>query len=115
MMRDRLFLLAPNFADPAYPGQRFHCPESSQLEGLLAALPELAQRIDVERVDFERPRRSVIALVGDENQMLPLLVLAAGGPEPVGTQRHKGVSFVRDIAIIAQALSARHGFPQAHP
>jgi hypothetical protein len=76
MNRDRLFLLQPGFEDPAYPGKRFYCWHCALLEGVLASFPDLESRLDVERVSWPRPRASVIDVVGEKNQSLPLLVLA---------------------------------------
>lgn len=82
MQRDKLFILKPGFEDPAYPGQIFYCWHCALMEGVLASFPELAARLDVERVGWPRPRHQVIALVGEENQSVPLLVLAAGDTSP---------------------------------
>lgn len=32
MTRDRLFLLRPDFEDPAYPGRRFYCSHCALIE-----------------------------------------------------------------------------------
>ncbi|MDN3273805.1 DUF3088 domain-containing protein [Frankia sp. RB7] len=82
MTRDRLFLLRPNFEDPAYPGRRFYCWHCALIEGLLASFPALAEKFDVERIAWPKPRQAVIELVGEENQWLPLLVLADGTTSP---------------------------------
>jgi hypothetical protein len=57
MIRDRLFLLKPDFADPAYPGQRFYCWHCALLEGVLASFPHLQAKIDVVRIAWPRPRQ----------------------------------------------------------
>ncbi len=115
MTRDRLFLLRPDFEDPAYPGRRFYCWHCALIEGVLASFPELARRIDVERIPWLQPRQAVIALVGEENQSLPLLVLADGATSPHQTGQHQGRAFVADKDGILAALSERHGFPDPHP
>jgi hypothetical protein len=76
--RDKLFLLAPHFEDPAFPGKRFFCWHCALLDGLLASFPDLASRLMVERVSWPRPRQSVIELVGESNQSLPLDPLSRG-------------------------------------
>ena len=48
-MRDRLFLLESQFADPALPGRAFYCRDCITIEGLLAAFPERAANIEVIR------------------------------------------------------------------
>jgi len=113
--RDKLFLLKPDFADPAYPGQRFYCWHCALLEGVLASFPALASRIDVERVAWPRPRAAVIELVGEQNQSLPLLILAEDAPANLASTSFNEQRFIADKDEILKALSVRHGFPQPHP
>ncbi len=113
--RDRLFLLQPGFADPAYPGQIFHCWHCTLLEGVLASFPDRARLLDVVRIAWPRPREALVALVGAENQSVPLLVLAGDAPSGLATGRHGKVHFVAGKDAILAALSARHGFPAPHP
>jgi hypothetical protein len=114
-MRDKLFILRPDFEDPAYPGKRFYCWHCALLEGVLASFPQLAARLDVERVAWPRPRQAVIDLVGEANQSLPLLVLASGSTSVHQTGVFKGRAFIGDKDKILAALSERHGFPDPHP
>ena len=114
MDRDQLFLLQQGFEDPAYPGQRFYCWHCALIEGVLAAFPHLTQRIDIHRIAWPRPRREVIAVVGEENQSLPLLVLA-DRPAFDKPPTYKGRAFLADKDQILAALSDRHGFPRPHP
>lgn len=112
MAKDTLFLIAPGFEDPKHPGVRFVCPHCNQIEGLLAAFPDLAAGIDVHRVGFQRPREAVIAAVGEENQSLPLFIFAGDAP---GDATAKGEThFIQDTKRILQILAERHGFPQLH-
>ena len=115
MAPDRLFLLRPDFEDPAYPGRRFYCWHCALIEGVLASFPELAELLEVERIPWPRPRQAVIALAGEENQSLPLLVLAEGATSPHQTGTHHGRAFIADKDGILAALSERHGFPDPHP
>lgn len=114
MSRDVLFLLEPGFADPKHPGQRFVCPHGLSIEGLLASAPDLAGRIDVKRVGFERPRPDVIDALDDAHQGLPVLVLGAGQPAPDDAQTLGDVRFVTDARRILELLAERHGFPSLH-
>lgn len=63
MSRDRIFLIEPGFEDPQSPGELFVCPHCNAIEGLLAAFPDRAARLDIQRVPFPRPRVPVIAVV----------------------------------------------------
>jgi Protein of unknown function (DUF3088) len=115
MTRDRLFLLRPGFADPAYPGRSFYCWHCALIEGVLASFPDLAERLDVARVTWPQPRQAVIDLVGEKNQSLPLFVLANGATSPHQTGSYQGCAFIADKDGILAALSERHGFPDPHP
>jgi hypothetical protein len=115
MQRDKLFLLKPDFEDPAYPGQRFYCWHCALMEGVLTSFPDLAKRLDVERIAWPRPRFPIIELVGEENQSVPLLVLAGGGTSVHQTAAYQGRAFISDKDKILAALSERHGFPAPHP
>ena len=115
MTRDRLFLLRPGFEDPAFPGRSFYCWHCALIEGLLVSFPQLADKLDVERIAWPRPRQAEIALAGEENQSLPLLVLAVGATSPHQTGSHQGRAFIADKDAILAALSERHGFPDPHP
>ena len=115
MTRDRLFLLSPDFRDPAYPGQRFYCWHCALIEGVLASFPALAGAIDVVRIAWPRPRLAVIDVVGEENQSLPLMVLADGAASAHQTGSHQGRGFIADKDGILAALAERHGFPVPHP
>ncbi|ELW9447452.1 DUF3088 domain-containing protein [Burkholderia cenocepacia] len=114
MSRDVLFLLEPGFADPKHPGQRFVCPHGLPIEGLLASAPDLAARLDVKRVGFERPRPAVIDALDDAHQGLPVLVLGRDQPAPDDAQTLGDVRFVTDARRILELLAERHGFPTLH-
>lgn len=115
MVRDRLFLLRPDFEDPAYPGRRFYCWHCALLEGVLASFPWLNEHIDVERIAWRRPRHAVVELVGEQNQSLPLLVLSGDAPDEFTTGAHGAVRFVSGKDEILSVLSRRHGIPEPHP
>jgi len=112
MAKDKLFLIRPGFTDPKREDGPFVCPFCNQVEGLLASFPELARQIDVERVDFARPRNAVIAVVGEANQGLPLLVLRDDPPDDA--LRYGETAFIQDTKRILALLAERHGFPKLH-
>ena len=102
MTKDRLFLLQHDFADPELSGRVFYCKDCITVEGLLAAFPDLAAKLEVIHVPHPRPRAEVIAALGEENQNLPALAFSEGG-------------FVNEIEALLRALHTRHGFPERHP
>ena len=114
-MRDRLFLLDPLFEDPALPGRNFYCRDCITVDGLLAAYPEQAAKLDIIRIGYPRPRNAVIAALGEPNQNLPVLVLADDAPGELADGEHQGTRFVGDFKRLLHALHVRHGFPEAHP
>lgn len=115
MQRDILFLLTPGFTDPALPGQDFYCWSCALMEGVLASFPALGANLDVRRIAFPRPREEVIALVGEANQSLPLLVLADDAPAGLPAENHEGRRFANSNMEILDLLHRRHGFPPPHP
>lgn len=114
MSRDLLLLLEPNFTDPARPGERYVCPHGLPIEGLLAADPERAARLDVKRVPFARPRAEVIAALDEAHQGLPALVLGDDHPAPDDAHEVGEKRFVTDTKRILALLAERHGFPLVH-
>ena len=73
MSKHTLFLLKPNF----YDGEEgpFFCPHSAAMEGLLKYVPDLESKLDVRRIDFQRPRPDIVQLLGEENQGTPILII----------------------------------------
>lgn len=115
MQRDILFLLKPGFTDPALPGQDFYCWHCALIEGVLASFPHLGVNLDIRRIAFPRPRADVIAVIGEANQSLPVLVLAEDAAAGLATATHAGRGFVNDPMAILDMLHQRHGFPPRHP
>jgi hypothetical protein len=112
-MTDRLFLINPHWTDDE--GGPWYCPAGAVIEGLLAFYPDLRTRLDITRLDFPRPRRPVIDLVGEENQGCPVLVLDETFDWPdAQTSEATGRRFLQDQAIIPY-LTARYGIGRPHP
>lgn len=111
MSQDHLILIQPGFVRPGRaPEARFACPDCNVLEGLLATAPAgAAAQLKVSRVPFERPRQSVIELLGPDHQGLPVLVLGDQHPLPAEAQHHAGRAFVTDVQHIARLLAERYG------
>ena len=112
MAKDKLYLIKPGFTDPNRDDGPFVCPFCNQIEGLLASFPDLAAHIEVERIDFPRPRAAVIAAVGEANQGLPLLVF--GDAPPADANHYGETAYVQDTNRILILLAERHGFPKPH-
>jgi hypothetical protein len=113
-MADRLYILDTQFDDPAFPGQSFYCRDCITVDGLLSAFPKAAATLEIVRIAYPRPRQDVIALLGEANQNLPVLVLDNDAPADLADGEHEGTYFVGDLKALLHALHIRHGFPEAH-
>jgi hypothetical protein len=113
--RDRLILIDPASTDPAYPNAHYFCFDCIVIEGVLAAYPQLRERLDVEYIPWIRPRERVVALIGEAHQSLPLLVLADDAPAALATGEANGLRFADTRDAILEALAVRHGSPRRHP
>lgn len=111
----KLFLLPAEFEDAKYPGQRFFCRHGAVVEGVLGAFPEIRDQLDIEFVDFPRPRARVIEAVGEANQALPVLILPAGETSAAATGEANGRRFASGSEAILATLAERHGIPVVHP
>jgi hypothetical protein len=114
LKHDTLFILRAPFEDPALEGTWF-CTSCATVEGMLLANPHWATHIDVVRMPYPRPRREVIALIGEENQPLPVLVLADGAKPPEGAKQYEGRCFLNEPKPIALYLAATYGGAGPHP
>jgi hypothetical protein len=56
-MKDRLYLLKPDFLDQ---GKAYFCPGCAQVEGMLSFYPALREKIEVFYTEFPRPRPRLV-------------------------------------------------------
>ena len=109
-MKDTLFILRPGFfKDSEGP---FYCGDSVAVEGLLSFYPQLRDAVAVEYIDAPRPRQPIVALIGEDNQSAPVLVLGDGhapNDDTVAIREHKGRRFIDSPADIRRYLSSQYG------
>ncbi|MGU7779024.1 DUF3088 domain-containing protein [Burkholderia sp. PU8-34] len=109
-MKDTLFILRPGFfKDSEGP---FYCGDSVSVEGLLSFYPQLRDAVDVEYIDAPRPRQPIVALIGEDNQSAPVLVLGAAQTpkdEAIAVKEHNGMRFIDAPADIRRYLSSQYG------
>lgn len=112
-MKDQLFLMTPGFKNAGL--GPFYCSDSVSVEGLLGFFPELRERIDVTYIDFPRPRRAIVDLIGEDHQSVPVLVIAEAGevPAEIDVKTAGGRRYIDDERRIRQYLSARYELPTA--
>jgi hypothetical protein len=114
LTRDTLFIIKAPFEDPALDGTWF-CVSCATMEGALLANPHWARAIDVKRCAFPRPRQEMIALIGEENQGMPVLVLADASTPPDGAKEFEGRYFLDEPKPITRYLAATYGGAGPHP
>jgi len=74
MGKDLLFLLKPDFMDVDQ--GPYYCPGCASVEGALSFYPRLREQLNIQYIEFPRPRQVIVDLVGSENQGCPVLILA---------------------------------------
>lgn len=117
--RDRLFLLNPNFTDSRLQpeGQHYFCPFNAMLEGILKYYPFLKDSLEITHVDFPRPRTSIVEIVGEENQGLPLMVIEKmdGDLSSISVKEFNDTFFIMGTEQILRYLAKTYGIPLPHP
>ena len=113
-MKDQLFLLRPGFYNlglgPLY------CTESLPVEGMLSFFPQLRKLIEVHYLEFPRPRRELVNLLGEAHQSVPVMILAprrrvrSEAPEPQLVRQQR---IFAEEQKIRQYLSVQYRLPQA--
>ncbi|MFA5328648.1 MAG: DUF3088 family protein [Prolixibacteraceae bacterium] len=98
----KLFLLKADFQDVSRAdGKNYFCPECSPIEGLLSYYPQLRNELEVHYVDYNRPRKALVDLIGEANQSCPVLVLNDG-------------TFINEPNEIILHLTEFHGIGYSH-
>jgi len=112
-MRDRLYLLKPNFIDQ---GKSYFCPGCALVEGMLSFYPSLREKIEIHYIDFPRPRASLVAELGEENQGCPKMVLGGDHsiPQKVTVGEAKGRQFISEPMEICRYLASAYGYGEPH-
>ena len=117
---DKLFLLNPNFQDINVDGtnQNYYCPHNAMIEGLLKYYPELKNKLEIIYIDFPRPRKQLVELIGEEHQGSPCLVISKDVSDKVDTSYFKDIGeylFINKKELIAQYLADKYQIGKPHP
>jgi Protein of unknown function (DUF3088) len=107
-------VLRPGFDDG---GTKYFCPFCAQIIGYLTYFPAVRDTLEIVEVDFAKPRRPLVDLLGEANQSAPKLVLGEGAPatvEGVEISEANGHRFVANTAAILRYLAATRGTPISH-
>ena len=109
-MKDRLYLLKPDFADEGF---KQFCSECAMVEGMLSFYPQIREKLDIRYINFTRPRPEIVAELGPENQSSPVIILAdpntAKKTPNVKPKVHDGKTFLNDPYEVCEYLAAMHG------
>lgn len=119
--RDTLFLISPGFTDENYMQSAevgsqptYYCPYCMAVEGVIACFPEQLAQLKVERVPYALPRDSVAAILGTNNQSLPVLLLGDDISQEIVAEKFGKARFVAGHISVLRALSQRYGIPIPH-
>jgi hypothetical protein len=112
-VKDTLFLLRPGFDDG---GNSYFCPYCAQVVGFLTYFPRVRDTLEIVELDFPRPRRALVDLIGEGNQSMPKLVLGDGAPSGADVEISEihGRRFVASTLPILRYLAATRGTPFPH-
>jgi hypothetical protein len=114
MTKDQLYLLRPGFHNAGV--GPLYCNDSAPVEGMLSFFPTLRTLVDVQYLDFPRPRRTLVEALGEQHQALPVLILAPdrvlseAAPVP---QSARGKRFYDNERQIRDYFSAQFDMAQA--
>lgn len=118
-MMDQLFLLNPNFSDDRIgnKNQLYYCPFNVMIEGFLKYFPKIKEKLNITYVDFPRPRKAIIEILGKEHQGTPLLIIEQEDVqlEGLNIQSANGRKFVHGAPDIARYLSRAFAIAVPHP
>jgi hypothetical protein len=112
-MKDQLFLLRPGFDDG---GTLYFCPYCAQVVGFLTYFPQVRDTLEIRELEFPRPRKPIVDLVGEANQGMPLLVLgdAPADVPDVTIEEVNGHRFVKNAIAILRYLAVTRRVPVPH-
>jgi hypothetical protein len=113
-MKDELYLLRPGFYNVGV--GPLYCGDSLPVEGLLSFFPHLRVLLNVHYLEFPRPRAVLVDTLGEENQGIPVLVLADEreiADEELTPRKANGKRFFADERSIRRYLSAQYSLPEA--
>jgi hypothetical protein len=115
MQKHVLFMLKPGFHDEK--GGPFFCPGCAAVEGFLKFAPQVESQLDVRRIEFQRPRREIVELIGASNQGCPALVLAGASDLPAEAKKSEetGKAYISGATQICEFLGRTFDVVRPHP
>jgi hypothetical protein len=116
----KLFLLKPDFKDSKSDneGKLYFCPQCAMIAGIIKYYPQLETMLEINYVDFKKPRKAIIELIGEDNQSCPVLVIENNQEENVDLSYFKSYGdklFINSTDSILKYLSEEYGIGNPHP
>ena len=99
-MKPKLFILKMPFEDG--PGKMWICSHCALIEGALLVNTHWEGMVEVRRIEFPKPRKEVVNILGEDNQWLPVLII----------ENNKTIT---DPVEIINYLANEFGGAAAHP
>ncbi len=115
----KLFLLKPDFADSNSDndGKLYYCPLCAMIEGVIKYYPQLEKMIEINYVDFKKPRHTIIDLIGEENQSCPVLIIDSKMDNNIETSYfnlYGDKLFINSTELIARYFADKFGIGILH-
>ncbi len=115
----KLFLLKPDFTDSKIDneGKNYFCPPCALIAGMIKFYPQLETMLEINYVDFKRPRKVIIDLIGEDNQSCPVLVIENHQEDNVDISYFNSYGdklFINSTDLIAKYLSEKYGIGIPH-
>jgi hypothetical protein len=116
---DILFLLKADFLDEDRDNinKKYYCPDCAFLEGVLSYYPHLREKLEIRYIDFPKPRKEIVEIVGEEFQGCPNLILDFDNHHfDANNQFHRYNTHVytTDTKLIVHYLRDKYRIAEAH-
>jgi hypothetical protein len=108
MSQDTLFMLDPESVK--MDGKARYCPDCALIAGYLSFYPAVAGALSIQMIAAPRPRKEIVALLGEDHQGAPVLVLDRDSkPAPaIACDEINGYRFIDDPKAILAYLGQKH-------
>jgi hypothetical protein len=116
----KLFILKPDFKDSKIDneGKLYYCPQCALIAGIIKYYPQLETLLEINYVDFQRPRKAIIELIGEDNQSCPALIIENSQEENVDLSYFNSYGdklFINSTDSILKYLSEKYVIGIPHP
>ena len=117
---EKLFLLKPDFIDVKIDnvGKLYYCHQCAMIAGIIKFYPQLETMLEINYVDFKRPRKAIIELIGEDNQSCPVLIIENSQDQNVDISYFNSYGdklFINSTDSILKYLSEKYGIGNPHP